>query len=594
MAMTSHKGRPASHENLQLFIAHAPAPIAMFDCDMHYLAASRRWVEDYGLEGLDILGHSHYEILSEIPESWRQVHRRALQGEVVTAREDRFDRADGTTQWLNWEVRPWYTAMDHIGGIVIFTEDITDRKESKQALKRKIQELEKLMDVVPSAVWIANDSECRVITGNALANRIFAASAGENVSATTVPDARHIFSSDGRELRADELPMQLAAATNQEIRDTELNIKLPSGDWITIFGNAVPLQDESGSPIGSIAAFQDINERKRTETLVQESERRYKSLFGNMLNGFAHCRMLFEGGKPVDFIYLDVNKAFEDQTGLRNVVGKKVTEVIPQIREQNPGLFERYGRVAKGHGPDHFEIHIEPLKEWFSISVYSAEMDHFVAVFDVITEQKRNEERIADYVQQLESAMQGTLLAVSNMVEQRDPYTAGHQKRVGMIAAEIAREMGLNEEKCMELQMIGLVHDIGKISVPAEILSKPGRLIPTEYALIKEHVQRGYEILKDVRFRLPISEIIHQHHERMDGSGYPRGLKGEQILPEARILMVADVVEAISSHRPYRASLGMDSALREITEKRGILYDAVVVDAFLNLVNEKGYTLPQN
>ncbi len=391
MANTRYKDDAENHENMRLFITHAPAAIAMFDRDMRYLAFSRRWIEDYGLDGQDIIGQSHYEIFPEIPESWKYVHRRALRGEVVTAREDRFDRLNGTTQWLNWEVRPWYRKSNQIGGVVIFTEDITDQKEAERTRQRKLQELEKLMDAVPAAVWIANDPECKVVTGNAVANQIFEALKNENVSPTTVLGTRRIFAPDGRALRAEELPMQLAAATNREIRDVELKIELPSGHSITILGNAVPLRDENGFPVGSIAAFQDISERKRAETLVQESEKRYRSLFDNMLNGFAYCRMLFEDGKPVDFEYLDVNKAFERQTGLHNVVGRKVTELIPGIRERSPDLFDRYGRVAKGCGPEQFEIYVEPLKDWFSISVYGAEPEHFVAVFDVITERKMAE-----------------------------------------------------------------------------------------------------------------------------------------------------------------------------------------------------------
>jgi diguanylate cyclase (GGDEF)-like protein/PAS domain S-box-containing protein len=389
MTRTVCKDNADDYEIMRLFIAHAPSAIAMFDCNMHYLAASRRWIEDYGLQGRDIIGQSHYEVFPEISEAWKRVHYRALLGETVTAREDRFDRIDGNTQWLNWEVRPWHTATNEIGGIVIFAEDITYLRETEQALKRKIQELEKLMDAVPAAVWIANDPECRLVTGNAVANQIFEASKDENVSPTTIPEARRIFAQDGRELRPEELPMQLAAAANREIRNTELRIEIPSGKSITILGNAAPLRDEHGNSIGSIAAFQDISQRKQAEIRVQESERRFKSLFDNMLNGIAHCRMLFEDGVPVDFVYLDVNKAFEKQTGLRNVVGKKVSEVIPGIREQSPELFERYGRVAKGYGPEHFEIYVEPLKEWFSLSVYGGEPDHFVAAFDVITEQKK-------------------------------------------------------------------------------------------------------------------------------------------------------------------------------------------------------------
>lgn len=215
----------------------------------------------------------------------------------------------------------------------------------------------------------------------------------------------------------------------------------------------------------------------------------------------------------------------------------------------------------------------------------------FVMAAD-ITERQRQEEKLAEYVQQLEQAMAGTLQAVSNMVEQRDPYTAGHERRVGRIAADIAAEMGWPADKCRDLELIGLVHDIGKISVPTEILCKPGRLTALEYDLVKVHAENGYQILKDVKFRLPIADIIHQHHERMDGSGYPQGLKGEQILPEARILAVADVVESMASHRPYRPAVGLDAALREIEGHRGLTYDAIVVDALLRLIREKGYTLP--
>jgi putative nucleotidyltransferase with HDIG domain/PAS domain S-box-containing protein len=205
---------------------------------------------------------------------------------------------------------------------------------------------------------------------------------------------------------------------------------------------------------------------------------------------------------------------------------------------------------------------------------------------------KQAEEKVIAYVQQLEESMQGTLQAVSNMVEQRDPYTAGHERRVGIIAADIAREMGWPEEKCNILKLIGLVHDLGKISTPAEILSKPGRLTALEYEMVKCHVEKGYEILKDVKFPLPIAEIIRQHHEHMDGSGYPQGLKGQDILPEARIIAVSDVLESMASHRPYRPALGVESALKEIVDHRDTFYDGNVVDALLKLVREKGYQLP--
>ena len=218
--------------------------------------------------------------------------------------------------------------------------------------------------------------------------------------------------------------------------------------------------------------------------------------------------------------------------------------------------------------------------------------DLVFAIIQDITEQKVAEQKIEGYVKLLENAMQSTLQAVANVVEAHDPYTAGHEWRVGMISGDIAREMGWSEEKSKTLHLIGLVHDIGKMSVPSEILSKPGRLSSIEFELIKTHAEKGYQILKDVEFTLPIAEIIREHHERMDGSGYPQGLKGEEILLESRILAVADVLEAMASHRPYRASLGLKEALNHIESQRGSLFDTEVVEALLRLFREKGYQLP--
>jgi HD-GYP domain-containing protein (c-di-GMP phosphodiesterase class II) len=171
-------------------------------------------------------------------------------------------------------------------------------------------------------------------------------------------------------------------------------------------------------------------------------------------------------------------------------------------------------------------------------------------------------------------AMEGIVQAISVAVEMRDPYTAGHQQRVAEVACAIAERMNFSADDIYGLRMASVIHDLGKITVPAGILSKPGKLSQLEYELIKSHVQAGYDILKNIEFPWPLAQIILQHHERLDGSGYPQGLKGEQILPQARILAVADVLETIASHRPYRPSLGLDRAINEIRSHLGTLYDA--------------------
>ncbi|HBB16953.1 MAG TPA: hypothetical protein DCZ97_08110, partial [Syntrophus sp. (in: bacteria)] len=186
-----------------------------------------------------------------------------------------------------------------------------------------------------------------------------------------------------------------------------------------------------------------------------------------------------------------------------------------------------------------------------------------------------------------------TIQVLASAVESRDPYTAGHQTRSANLARTIAVEMGLPQDKIEGIRMAGSIHDIGKLSIPAEILSKPTKLSEIEFALIKAHSQRGFEMLKDVKSPWPLAEIVYQHHERMDGSGYPRNLKGEEILIEARILSVADVVEAMASHRPYRPGLGIDAALSEIEKNRGLFYDDAVADACLRLFREKGFKLAE-
>ncbi len=206
-----------------------------------------------------------------------------------------------------------------------------------------------------------------------------------------------------------------------------------------------------------------------------------------------------------------------------------------------------------------------------------------------IAERKQAEEELQDTLEKLRKALGGIIQTVALTVEMKDPYTAGHQRRVANLARAIATEMGLSQEQIEGLRMAGGIHDLGKIAIPAEILSTPIRLNDFQWGMIKTHPQVGYDILRTIDFPWPVAQVVLQHHERLDGSGYPQGLLGEEIMLGARILAVADVVEAMSSHRPYRPALGVDKALEEISQNRGVLYDAEAVDACLKLFTEKGF-----
>lgn len=206
-----------------------------------------------------------------------------------------------------------------------------------------------------------------------------------------------------------------------------------------------------------------------------------------------------------------------------------------------------------------------------------------------VAERKKVEEELKQSHERLQRYFDGTVNALASALEMRDPYTAGHQRKVSRLSCAIAEEMGISEEQIRATRIAATIHNVGKIVVPAEILSKPGRLTEHEFNMIKSHPQAGHDIIKEIDFEMPVKEIVLQHHERMDGSGYPNGLKGEEILLEARIIGVADVVEAMASHRPYRAALGIDVALEEISQNKDILYDPEVVDACLSLFTEKNF-----
>ena len=209
-----------------------------------------------------------------------------------------------------------------------------------------------------------------------------------------------------------------------------------------------------------------------------------------------------------------------------------------------------------------------------------------------IDNRKRMQLEIQHNFENLKKVMNATVQAITTTIEKRDPYTSGHQQRVADLSRTIAREIGFSENEIEGIYIAAAIHDIGKISLPAEILSKPVQLSDIEISLIQAHSATGYDILKGIEFPWPIAEIVLQHHERLDGSGYPRGLAGDDVLMAARIIGVADVVETMASHRPYRPSMGIDKALEEITQNRGLLYEPLVVDACLKIFNNKEFHLP--
>jgi len=291
------------------------------------------------------------------------------------------------------------------------------------------------------------------------------------------------------------------------------------------------------------------------------------------------------------------NKACEEETltPVRDIEGKHIWDFFSA--DEVAAVKELFNRVLGTSSTHRFETHwrsrygTERLIDW-SVNAgrqNGGDLDFVVFSGLDVTDRKRAEDSVREHAERLHRLFINSVLALMRTVETRDPYTAGHQHRVADLATAIAREMGLSAERIEGIRLGSMIHDIGKIYVPAEILNRPGRITDNEFEIIKTHPLVGKDILQDLTFPWPIEEMIFQHHERIDGTGYPQGLTGDAIALEARIISVADVIEAISSHRPYRPALGIELGIEAIKDGRGTIFDAAVADACLRLIIEKGF-----
>ncbi|MEW5826031.1 MAG: HD domain-containing phosphohydrolase [Candidatus Bipolaricaulota bacterium] len=372
----------------------------------------------------------------------------------------------------------------------------------------------------------------------------------------------------------------------------------------------------AGSLAGLVAVALEADERRRAEAALERRELEYRSLFEDspvslFVEDFSRIQRSFESLRAQGVVdlgaYLDAHPEVIDEL-IASIAVVDVNEAAVRLHGAK-NKQDLLARVA-----DHFHPASKPdfrsrlLSIWrgerlFDVTTVDTTLDGkelFTALrwsippgreetLDQVLLAKTDITSLVESESRIRRALDGTIEAIGRATETRDPYTAGHQRRVTELAVPIAEVLGLSEDRVAATHAAGLLHDIGKLSIPAEILTKPSRLSPMETALIRVHPQSAYDILKTVEFPWPIAEIVLQHHERLDGSGYPLGLRGGEILLEARILAVADVVEAMASHRPYRPALGIEAALDEVKRGRATLYDAGVVDACLELFRDHGF-----
>jgi PAS domain S-box-containing protein len=491
--------------------------------------------------------------------------------------ETRWKRKDGSV--VDVEVAITYDAQS--GEFFMFAHDITERKRLAEALTTSENRLRNIIGSVDGIVWEADASTFDFTFISPQAERLL----GYRIEDWLKPSfwVQHLHPEDK------EWAPEYCASCTRKLEPHDFEYRFIASDGRVVWlHDIVTVVQEQGRPRWLRGIMVDITERKRLENEVRENEALLRGMFEQNVSAM----FVIEDGA---FTYANRRAGEVLGGGSRALLGRPILELVaeadrPMIARVMQALLS--GQI-KTTNCDFAAVREDGAFVDVGAGMTRAMLRGKTVILGVaqdIGERKKAQEKIDHYVERLERTVWSTLGVISRMVDLRDPYTAGHERRVSALAKAIGAELGLGEERCSGLEAMGLIHDVGKIAAPSEVLSRPGKLTAAEFELVKLHAQFGYEIVKNAEFPWPVAESILQHHERLDGSGYPRGLKGEEILLEARIIAVADVVEAMSSHRPYRAALGIEKALAELVEHRGTRYDAAAVDACVKLFRE-GYSL---
>ena len=531
-----------------------------------------------GYSAQEVIGHNKiWEWLYPDEEYRKEISRKAVviieKGEAEEDSETTIRCKDGKVKTISWNSRNLTDSQGKIIGSISIGRDVTEYKQAEQAMLESEKRYRELFNHMSSGVIIyeakENGRDFIIKNINPAVEKIEKIKK-EDILGKSVLKVFPAVKDSGlfkvfQEVWKTGKPQQHLLSLYQDQRIT---------GWRENYIYRLPLGE-------IVAVYDDITERKKAEIALTESEEKYRTVFENT----GTAMIIIEEDMTISV----TNRQFEQLSGyskeeIENKI-KWTKFVIPEDLERMKE-YHLLRRKEKGSALTSYEFSFrDKLGEikniWLKIGMIPGTKKSVASLTD-ITDRKT-------YEGKLKKSIEDVIYTIGKITEVRDPYTSGHQLKVSKLSTAIAQEMKLPQDKIKGIRIASLVHDSGKISIPSEILSKPTKLSEIEYRLIKNHSQIGYDILKSIEFSWPIAQIVLQHHERLNGFGYPQGLKGDEILIEARILGVADVIEAMSSHRPYRPALGIDKALEEISKNKGILYDPEVVDVCLKLFKQKRF-----
>ncbi|OPY82842.1 MAG: Cyclic di-GMP phosphodiesterase response regulator RpfG [Syntrophorhabdus sp. PtaU1.Bin153] len=570
-----------NEERYRLIVNTADEGIWVLDEQYLTTFVNRRMADMLGYSRDEMDGKSLGSFLFEedLPDYEAKVKRR--RDGIAERYERKLRRKDGGTLWVLVSATPIMDKEKQFQGSFAMYTDITERKQAENAL---LQSEAKYRSIFENAVegMFQSTPEGRLISANPAMVRIFGyASPEEMISMVTNIGHQLYVNTDDR--RAFMQLLEHHGITGGF--ESQFYRKDGSVLWGSL--NVRAVKDPEGTILYYEGTLMDITARKNAEEELKKSEEKYRNIFENAVEGIFQV--------TADGRYMSVNPALARIHGYSSPeeMVNSVTDIAHQLYV-DPSRRDELMRLMKEKGfVKGFEIMMRRKDgglQWVSMSSHAIQDVNGTVLYhegtlEDITSRKLGDEEL----KQLRKTIGGTIKVLSSVVETRDPAISGHQAMVSRLATELSQAMELPQDMIKSIGIAGLIHDIGKVSIPVEILSKPSGLTGMEYNFIKLHPQSGYDILKEAELPYPVAEIILQHHERLDGSGYPKGLKGNEILREARILAVADVVAAMVSPRTHRPGYGIGAALDEIEKNKGLLYDFEVADVCLRLFKDKGF-----
>ncbi len=550
---------------------------AMFSRDLDGVITSWNAAAEalYGYAAQEAIGRNGAILVPPGREGETQeIIKRMLRGDRGFGFETQRLCKDGSQLDVAFTLSPIRDAAGDITGLSIADHDISERVRAERELRESEEKFSAAFHASPDLMIITTLSDDTLLEVNEGFTHLLGYSRDETIGTSILELA----------IWADPAERATLVASLKEAGqagETETTLRRKDGDLITGIESARAFEFQGETCVLSV--FHDISERMRAERALLDSEARYRGYLDHAPYGVF---ITDENGR-----YLEVNRAAAELTGYsaEELTHLGIVDLLPaESLDSGPRQFSGLLKTGASSGSvdlarkDGSSFHVR-------LDAVRLSATRYLGFIVDISEQKHAEEEIIAGAARLKVALTATVAALGATIELRDPYTAGHQRRVAELVVAIAAELGWDEARVEMLETAALLHDVGKIVVPAEILTKPGRLSGVEMQLIRQHAAASAALIADIEFGGPVAAIVIQHHERLDGTGYPAGLVAEQLLPEASALAVADVVEAMSSHRPYRAALGVEAALAEVRAHVGVKYDADVVAACARLIEEQGF-----